>query len=638
LIMYYFLVGSFFFYGLRMVKRASNTIDQLFGVTLLAAVASHFVEIQTGIQIASTWTYFYLIIGMMVAFGYYMNNYLRPVGETEAIAAPQNSNRRSVDGADVVVSEEMESEARPVAVAAGARAGSDGGRATATMQATGNGKSQSTGQNTRRMQSGASTVATSQNRGAQPQGNRSGGTPDGRKPRTSVQYNANRGTSKAAEWTGNPVMLVLYGVVALIALLFIWTVNAANVQADTLFKQAQAYDQATRFFLERDTNGVEYPGSISYYDKALALQPNQDYYYLFEGRAYLEAAKSVDQEPYNRRLAGVPGSDPRWSEDPATAQQQKTEEKLFRLRKSEEILSRANQMSPYNTDHYANLGRLYLYWADSTGAGDASKAPLAVQWMEQATQHTPGNAQLWFELAVAYSRDNRFDDAIAATYHSEELDPTYGRPALVRGQLYQERAEIVQNALINGQPLPTDGEVDYGKLVVEAGKAFSDTAYTDPTQVVDTQYQPRVDFLVNAAKPFTNTNTTLTQEQLSNVITDTLMQGLERDIARQELDLGNRVRNRGVAVLGERVDDNTLQALWANPDWSNGQPDGTGDWLTDEVRLPATRAALDHYGLGVIYATLGDKAKATAEYNRALLLRPGFSEAATALQELEKLP
>src|SRR6478672_12798814 len=80
LLAYYFIVGSFFFYGVKILKRANNTRDQLLAITLMSAMAAHFVEIQTGIQIASTWTYFYLIIGMMVVFGYFITNHLREEG------------------------------------------------------------------------------------------------------------------------------------------------------------------------------------------------------------------------------------------------------------------------------------------------------------------------------------------------------------------------------------------------------------------------------------------------------------------------------------------------------------------------------------------------------------------------------
>ena len=105
-------------------------------------------------------------------------------------------------------------------------------------------------------------------------------------------------------------MLVAYAVIALVALFFIWVVNVATVQADTLFKEAQAYDNAQTYFAQKDQSGKVYPGSLTFYDEAIALQPNQDYYYLFEGRAYLQAAKAVDTEQYNRRLMQ------NWSTDP----------------------------------------------------------------------------------------------------------------------------------------------------------------------------------------------------------------------------------------------------------------------------------------------------------------------------------
>ena len=626
LIMYYFVVGSFFFYGLRLVKRARSTLDQLFGVTLLAAIASHFIEIQTGIQIASTWTYFYLIIGMMVAFGYYMTNYLRPDEEVAAVAAAHTANA-GARSESAAMSEEIAAEARPVAIAAGAR---QGGRPSSTMQATGNGKPQASGQAARRGQGGSQTPGSAQARGSQGQGSRGAPAPDARRPRATVQYNPNRGGGYSGDWLRSPIMLALYGIVALAALVFIFTVNAATVKADTLFKQAQAYDAAGRFFLEKDQQGIEYPGSITFYDEALSLQPNQDYYYLFVGRAYLEASKAVDQEPYNRRI-GVA-----WSENEETALQQKSAERLARLQESERRLKTANALSPYNTDHYANLGRLYLYWGDPSGANDPAKRPLAVQWMEDATEHTPQNSQLWVELAVAYSRNGQFTDAVAALQHARGLDALYPRPPFVRGQLYQERAATIQNLLMAGQPLPTDGEVDFGKLVLEAGRAFSETIETDPTQMVDGSYQSRIDFFVRSAQPFTNTNSSLTQAQLTNVLTDTVIQGFKNDIARHEADLANRVRNRGVAVAAERVDDATLQNLWANPAWARVNADGTGDWLADEVKLPATRAAVDYYGLGLIYATLGDKTTALAQYNRALALRPTYNEVLTALQALQQ--
>src|SRR5207253_6724448 len=119
LLAYYFVVGTFFFFALRLIKRARSTIDQLFGVTLIAAIASHFIEIQTGIQIASTWSYFYLIIGMLVAYGYYMNGYLRPTTDDRRLTTDEGYGAMQGNGAPVGEPAQALAEARPVAVAAG---------------------------------------------------------------------------------------------------------------------------------------------------------------------------------------------------------------------------------------------------------------------------------------------------------------------------------------------------------------------------------------------------------------------------------------------------------------------------------------------------------------------------------------
>ena len=424
-------------------------------------------------------------------------------------------------------------------------------------------------------------------------------------------------------------MLVVYAVIALVALFFIWVVNVATVQADTLFKEAQAYDNAQTYFAQKDQSGKVYPGSLTFYDEAIALQPNQDYYYLFEGRAYLQAAKAVDTEQYNRRLMQ------NWSTDPTTAQREKAAEKLARLKTSEQILTKAHELSLYNTDHYANMGRLYLYWTDPTGGNDPSKAPLAVQWMQQATEHTPGNAQLWDELGVAYSNNNQFDDGIAAVEHSRSLDPTYGNTPKIKGQLYENRATTIRERLIAGDSLPTDGETDYGKLVTSAAQAYSETIGTDPSQLVDSSFQSQVDFFISAAQPFTNSNSSLTQAQLTNVLTDTLTQGFQNDIGRQEADLVTRVSARGVQVTGSQVDGATWQKLWADPAWTNVLSDGTTQWTDDGIRADVGRAAIDYYGVGLIYAAQGNKEEARAAYNHALAMLPSFAEAQTALQALK---
>src|SRR5439155_8303288 len=115
-----------------------------------------------------------------------------------------------------------------------------------------------------------------------------GQTPDARRRQAQAQAQAQLRASRTApttEWVKNPIMLPVYLLALAAAAFVILTVNVANVQADTLYKQGQSYDGAQRW-----------TDSITHYIRAIQLQPDQDYYYLFLGRAYLEWSKLADQE------------------------------------------------------------------------------------------------------------------------------------------------------------------------------------------------------------------------------------------------------------------------------------------------------------------------------------------------------
>ena len=143
-----------------------------------------------------------------------------------------------------------------------------------------------------------------------------------------------------------------------------------------------------------------------------------------------------------------------------------------------------------------------------------------------------------------------------------------------------------------------------------------------------------MDFFINAAQPFTNSNSSLTQAQLTNVLTDTLTQGFKNDIARKEADLVTRVTERGEQVTGPQVDDALWQKLWADPAWTDVTADGTTEWTDPAIRADISRTAIDYYGMGLIYVAQGNKNEALAAYSHALAMLPSFAEAQTALQTL----
>jgi tetratricopeptide (TPR) repeat protein len=90
-----------------------------------------------------------------------------------------------------------------------------------------------------------------------------------------------------------------------------------------------------------------------------------------------------------------------------------------------------------------------------------------------------------------------------------------------------------------------------------------------------------------------------------------------------------------VQVTGPQVDGATWQKLWADPAWTNVLSDGTTQWTDDGIRADVGRAAIDYYGVGLIYAAQGNKEEARAAYNHALAMLPSFAEAQTALKALQ---
>ena len=95
-----------------------------------------------------------------------------------------------------------------------------------------------------------------------------------------------------------PVLSLGAGLVALImALVVIVNTNIQTVQADTYYKQGMAYEGAG-----------QWEGAVVLYTEAAKLEPQEDYYYLFLGRALLQLANMT--QPGNALLPADLGNVP----------------------------------------------------------------------------------------------------------------------------------------------------------------------------------------------------------------------------------------------------------------------------------------------------------------------------------------
>lgn len=186
-------------------------------------------------------------------------------------------------------------------------------------------------------------------------------------------------------------------------ILGIYLIGATNIkiiQADVDYKLADPF-----------TKGNSWPVAIKIYDRALSLAPNEDFYYLFLGRAYLEYGKTITD----------------------------TDEREKLINQAQKDLVKAQQINPLNTDHTANLARLYSMWSSMTEDSQKKeeRAQKSDYYFSRAIELSPNNSRLWGEWALlALNSLNQPDQALERLNHSLEIDPTYDWTNALLGEYY----------------------------------------------------------------------------------------------------------------------------------------------------------------------------------------------------------
>jgi tetratricopeptide (TPR) repeat protein len=187
----------------------------------------------------------------------------------------------------------------------------------------------------------------------------------------------------------------------------IWGTHSTNlkvIQADIAYKMADPFVSANQWIL-----------SSKLYEYALSLAPNEDYYYLFLGKSYLEYAKTIEDD---------------------------TERKNF-VERAESDLKIAQKINPLNTDHTANLARLYAWWASKTDdqAVRLERGKVASKYYESALALSPNNSTLWGEWAML-SMDifGQLEESRQKLEHAIALDPSYSFTLGLMGDYYVQVA------------------------------------------------------------------------------------------------------------------------------------------------------------------------------------------------------
>jgi len=197
---------------------------------------------------------------------------------------------------------------------------------------------------------------------------------------------------------------VAYPVLILVSLLFVGSQNVSIIKADILYKQGLRFDQAG-----------QWDQAIHYYQKAADETPSEDFFRLFLGRALMEKAKLEEQAGFRDAY----------------------------YQRGLESLKEARRLNPLNTDHTANMARLYRSWGetDSDPVTRQEKLDRSAEFYEQATQLSPHNAQLFIEWGDLCQIKGDPDQALARYEQALALDREFAKTYFLIGDLQVQRQQ-----------------------------------------------------------------------------------------------------------------------------------------------------------------------------------------------------
>jgi tetratricopeptide (TPR) repeat protein len=203
----------------------------------------------------------------------------------------------------------------------------------------------------------------------------------------------------------SPAAIVASVVLPVVALVMSWFLNVHTIQADIIYKTGLQFDDSG-----------QPAAAIPLYERALALSPGEDYYYLFLGRSYLNATTMQAEQADREAL----------------------------LSRAEAQLHAARGLNPLNTDHTANLARLNRRWAELLPADNPSRQQridASDLYYAQAVRLSPNNAGLWNEwAALALQVIGDLDRAQTYLDRSFELDRKFDQTYQLQGELYAAAA------------------------------------------------------------------------------------------------------------------------------------------------------------------------------------------------------
>jgi tetratricopeptide (TPR) repeat protein len=280
------------------------------------------------------------------------------------------------------------------------------------------------------------------------------------------------------EWPSRGLATSSIGVIiAPIALILVFVLtNISNlhvIQADITFKMAEPF-----------TKSSQWEVATFIYKRALELAPREDHYYLFLGRSYLEQAKVTENSTDQENL----------------------------VLQAEKDLQVAQKINPLNTDHTANLARLYSWWAGKTTdtSTRTERGQIASDYYATAVTLSPNNSTLWDEWAILLMQILRQpQDALQRLQHAMELDDRFSLTQGLLGDYYMSVARSTSDASVKAQALEqaagyyqtaanvatSRDTTSKGSYLVSLGNAYIEMARVDPQNINQDRIHQAIDIL-----------------------------------------------------------------------------------------------------------------------------------------------
>jgi tetratricopeptide (TPR) repeat protein len=272
---------------------------------------------------------------------------------------------------------------------------------------------------------------------------------------------------------------IIVAVVPLILTAIFIITNISNLQvihADITFKMAEPF-----------TKSNQWKVATYLYKRALELAPKEDHYYLFLGRSYLEQAKTTESVADQKGL----------------------------ILQAENDLKVAQSINPLNTDHSANLARLYSWWAGraTTSSTRSERAQIASNYYQTAVTLSPNNSTLWDEWAVLSMQViGKSQEALEKLQHALELDSRYSFTQGLLGDYYLRLANSIDDAVLKRETLQTAAiyyrmaaedsrktdQTSKGSYLVSLANVYAVMAGLDPLNIDRIQLQQAIDVLLES--------------------------------------------------------------------------------------------------------------------------------------------